>query len=231
MSALPTPAGLKYFDNSNNTPAPYGVQVPFNQENQDVWIGYDTATGQLCITNFNRTQVITCFFGSSVNAYGNFVIPSKMGFALNTPETQYPIIMDVANAKNLEEDGADGIRVLVGGKYRLVTEFDVNFNLVYGGVSNNAGVIPPTMTIKRNGTPALLSFQFVNWKPKVINDIDNPLVIQSDGDVDRFLQLQAGDILTCFFKCDMSLDPVYGIDSLIVASGFPRFNLELIDPS
>jgi hypothetical protein len=62
MSALPNPAGLKYFDNSNNTPAPQGVQVAFNQESQDVWIGYDAATSQVCITNYNRTLTLACFF-------------------------------------------------------------------------------------------------------------------------------------------------------------------------
>lgn len=61
MSALPNPSTLKYFDNTNAVPAPYGVQVPFNQEQQDVWLGYDSASGQLCITNFNRTTTIVCF--------------------------------------------------------------------------------------------------------------------------------------------------------------------------
>jgi hypothetical protein len=67
MSALPNPAGLKYFDNSNSTPAPYGVSVPFNQEDQDVWIGYDVATSQVCITNFNRTTTLVCFTAGGVS--------------------------------------------------------------------------------------------------------------------------------------------------------------------
>jgi hypothetical protein len=75
MSALPNAATLQYFDNSNSTPAPYGVSVPFNQENQDVWIGYDNATGQLCITNYNRTTTLVCFSAPAapVMAYGNFI--------------------------------------------------------------------------------------------------------------------------------------------------------------
>jgi hypothetical protein len=65
--ANPSPKTLKYFDNSNSIPAPYGVNVPFNQENEDVWIGYDNATGKLCITNFNRTVIIAIFSGSNVS--------------------------------------------------------------------------------------------------------------------------------------------------------------------
>jgi hypothetical protein len=56
---------LKYFDNSNNVPSPQSVQAPFNDEPADVWMGYDVATGQLCITNYNRTTIITCFAGSA----------------------------------------------------------------------------------------------------------------------------------------------------------------------
>jgi hypothetical protein len=63
MAAFPSPATLAYFDNTNNTPAPYGVTVPFNNESQDVWLGWNSATCQLCVTNYNRTVVICCFQG------------------------------------------------------------------------------------------------------------------------------------------------------------------------
>lgn len=69
MAALPNAGTLQFFDNSNSTPAPYGVQVPFNNESQDVWIGYDAATGQICITNFNRTTTIVCFAGLAALNY------------------------------------------------------------------------------------------------------------------------------------------------------------------
>jgi hypothetical protein len=59
--ANPDPKKLAYFDNANHVPAPYGVNVPFNQEQKDIWLGYDEMTGQLCITNFNRTVIIVCF--------------------------------------------------------------------------------------------------------------------------------------------------------------------------
>jgi hypothetical protein len=68
MAALPSAATLQYFDNSNSTPAPYGVQVPFNNEQQDVWLGYDSTTGQLCITNFSRTTTLICF-SAAVSAF------------------------------------------------------------------------------------------------------------------------------------------------------------------
>lgn len=55
---------LAYFDNANHVPAPYGVPVPFNQERKDIWLGYDEMTGQLCITNYDRTVIIVCFSGS-----------------------------------------------------------------------------------------------------------------------------------------------------------------------
>ena len=55
------PKLLLYFDNANAVPAPYGVKKPFNNEPADVWMGYDLATGQLCITNSNRTAIINCF--------------------------------------------------------------------------------------------------------------------------------------------------------------------------
>lgn len=58
---FPNPASLIYFDNANVVPAPYGVQVPFNNEPQNVWLGYDAAQCALCITNYNRTNVICCF--------------------------------------------------------------------------------------------------------------------------------------------------------------------------
>jgi hypothetical protein len=69
MAALPSAGTLQFFDNSNATPAPYGVTVPFNNEVQDVWIGYDAATGQLCITNYNRTTTIVCFAGLAALNY------------------------------------------------------------------------------------------------------------------------------------------------------------------
>jgi hypothetical protein len=69
MAALPSAATLQYFDNSNSTPAPYGVTVPFNNEQQDVWVGYDVTTGQLCITNYNRRTVIVCFAGLAALNY------------------------------------------------------------------------------------------------------------------------------------------------------------------
>ena len=38
MAAFPNPATLQYFDNANVVPAPQGVNVPFNNEPQNVWI-------------------------------------------------------------------------------------------------------------------------------------------------------------------------------------------------
>jgi hypothetical protein len=54
-------ATLIYFDNGNAVPAPYGVPVLFNQEQQDIWLGYDPATGDLCVTNYNRTVILGCY--------------------------------------------------------------------------------------------------------------------------------------------------------------------------
>jgi hypothetical protein len=56
----PTAASLRYFDNTNNVPAPQSVQSNFNNEPADVWLGYDAANCQLCITNYNRTVIICC---------------------------------------------------------------------------------------------------------------------------------------------------------------------------
>lgn len=58
-----TAATLKYFDNSNNVPAPQGVQSDFNNEPADVWLGYYPESCQLCIANYNRTVLICCFQG------------------------------------------------------------------------------------------------------------------------------------------------------------------------
>jgi hypothetical protein len=58
---FPDPANLRYFDNANVVPAPQGVQAPFNDEPQNVWLGWDSAQCLLCITNYNRTVVICCF--------------------------------------------------------------------------------------------------------------------------------------------------------------------------
>jgi hypothetical protein len=63
---LPTPTDpttLRYFDNANVVPAPQGVQVPFNDELSNVWLGYDAAQCRLCITNYNRTRIICCYQG------------------------------------------------------------------------------------------------------------------------------------------------------------------------
>lgn len=73
MSSLPNPAGLKYFDHSDAAPAPQGVQVPFNQDNSQFWLGYDSSTGQLCITNFNRTTTLVCFSGGT--EFATFLVP------------------------------------------------------------------------------------------------------------------------------------------------------------
>jgi hypothetical protein len=88
MSALPSPATLQYFDNSNSTPAPYGVQVPFNNEQQDVWVGYDSATGKLCITNFNRTAILACYSSGEAAGYifaGTFTIANFKAGTINGP--------------------------------------------------------------------------------------------------------------------------------------------------
>jgi hypothetical protein len=77
--ANPSPKTLKYFDNSNSTPAPYGVNVPFNQENQDVWLGLDLATGQLCVTNFNRTSTLFCFSSTPLNAAKTVYVDGTFG--------------------------------------------------------------------------------------------------------------------------------------------------------
>jgi hypothetical protein len=57
---FPSPANLRYLDNANVVPAPQGVQVPFNDEPGNVWLGYDAAQCALCITNYNRTIIICC---------------------------------------------------------------------------------------------------------------------------------------------------------------------------
>lgn len=69
MAAFPSPATLVYFDQANRVPAPQGVNSPFNNESQDIWMGYDQATGQLCFTNFSRTTVIGCIGGTANYSY------------------------------------------------------------------------------------------------------------------------------------------------------------------
>jgi hypothetical protein len=58
----PTAASLRYLDNTNNVPAPQGVQGDFNNEPADYWLGYDSVNCALCVTNYNRTIVLCCFF-------------------------------------------------------------------------------------------------------------------------------------------------------------------------
>lgn len=60
---LSVPAGglLAFFDNSNVIPANQAIGVPFNNEFGNVWMGWDNANSQLCITNYNRLSVICCF--------------------------------------------------------------------------------------------------------------------------------------------------------------------------
>lgn len=60
---FPSPADLIYFDNSNVVPAPQGVTAPFNDEPANVWLGWDGSQCLLCVTNYNRTQIICCFQG------------------------------------------------------------------------------------------------------------------------------------------------------------------------
>jgi hypothetical protein len=52
---------LAYFDNANHVPAPVGTPVRFNEDQKDIWLGYDEMTGELCVTNYNRTVIIVCF--------------------------------------------------------------------------------------------------------------------------------------------------------------------------
>jgi hypothetical protein len=58
----PTGGGtLIFFDNANALPANQMIAVPFNNEFGNVWMGWDDANKQLCVTNYNRTTKICCF--------------------------------------------------------------------------------------------------------------------------------------------------------------------------
>ena len=72
--ANPNPKTLVFFDNSNRVPAPYGTSKPFNKEAQDIWMGYDEETGQLCMTNYNRTEIITCYSPGGASPLTTFKI-------------------------------------------------------------------------------------------------------------------------------------------------------------
>jgi hypothetical protein len=141
MSALPNPSGLKYFDNSNNTPAPQGVQVAFNQESQDVWIGYDTATLQVCITNYNRTVTLVCFAGSEAagcqlyyKTAGGFVNPGAQ-IPLSTGE----VLKNMT--RGLAPNESKRAKVVIAGYY------SIDFG-VYADPNFNPG---PSVAIAKNG--------------------------------------------------------------------------------
>lgn len=55
------PATLRYLDNTNNSPVPYGQNNFFNNEPADFWLGYDMVNHKICVTNYNRTTILCCF--------------------------------------------------------------------------------------------------------------------------------------------------------------------------
>jgi hypothetical protein len=167
--ANPDPKKLAYFDNANHVPAPYGVNVPFNQEQKDIWLGYDEMTGQLCITNFNRTVIIVCIGGAgAANLY-----------KATTEDDTPTVLLNSAGGKFAV--GGSGISAVVSFKIQLTGALgngDSGFTAhIEGGVKNVEGAISlvgvPTINVYADAFPTI-----EGWSVNVVpNSTDGTLDI------------------------------------------------------
>lgn len=137
--ANPNPKTLLYLDNANRVPAPYGVNVPFNDEPQDIWLGYDVASNQLCITNYNRTTVIGCYSGSGGGGQLFGMHNDNLGIQIETDQINngnaflpiQPCLLPVVTPDEATSPGISGANYLlnngVGGKFeRLMVRVTSN---------------------------------------------------------------------------------------------------------
>jgi hypothetical protein len=164
------PKTLAYFDNANHVPAPYGVAVPFNEEQKDIWLGYDEMTGELCITNFNRTAIITCFSGSANRAYGYGYFNQALDYIAYVAGSgdilggaSLPLLL--TNNLNISQVDGTTLKFAVAGRYQIDYFFRTPETLYYSegsapapikiglSLGDNLEPTPPTIRMK---TPIIL---------------------------------------------------------------------------
>jgi hypothetical protein len=136
---LPAVAYNLFFDNSQYAPAPYGTNVPFNDEPNDIWLSYDPRTdvsplGFFNVWNFNRTVVIL-----SIPVGPPVVDPTPIQFFDETQST--PVQQTANNDFNRENNIWMGTQSVEGRQWLHI--FNYNRTGIIGSIPFSPAPVDP----------------------------------------------------------------------------------------